>query len=432
MATGLVNIIADFQTSLAASVIVGATTATLSSATDDDGDALPTGTYGFTIDRKSSAKEYIECTLTGTALTAISTVDLGTGVATSGFARAHRKGAEVIISDFVAIKRHQDILESGYAGAVTPASNYALATKKYVDDIALGGTTTIDRFTVAGTAGETVSAGHVLYLKVSDGRWWKADGDLIATLNGVQMGIAQGSGTAGNAITSGVLLRGVDSNQSGGTIGAYGYVSNTPGAVSTTVGTLERVVGQFKSSTTFYFDPDFYGTPVDYSVDAVGTDAYAITPTPAIHAYTLGQRFTFKAGTANTGPATLAVSGLSATAITKFGATALATGDILANQVVTVVYDGTQFQIVSVKPVSEVIGIAQGGTGLSAVSYGHGVTTRAMDGASAAVTIAHGLGVAPKRIRVTARVVTTADQRLATSDVYITDPQQAVSTCSLM
>ena len=83
---GLVKTIADFNTTLALKVAVGDTTATLTSATDDDGVALPTGTYGFTIDRKSSNKEYIECTLTGTALTNIKTVLRGTGVASSGFA----------------------------------------------------------------------------------------------------------------------------------------------------------------------------------------------------------------------------------------------------------------------------------------------------------------------------------------------------------
>lgn len=258
---GLVNTPADFQTTLALKVAASATTATLTSATDSDGVALPTGTYGLTIDRKNSSKEYIECTLTGTALTNIKTIARGTGIGTSGFARAHRKGAEVIISDFVAIKRIQDVLESGYASATAPTTDYMLATKKYVDDIALGGATTVDKVTIAGTAGETVAPGNLLYLKVADGYWWKTDADTVATINNVQLGIAQGSGTAGNAITSGVLITGIDSNQSGGTIGAYGYVSNTAGAIGNSAGTNSMIVGQFKTATTFYFDPIFYSVP---------------------------------------------------------------------------------------------------------------------------------------------------------------------------
>lgn len=85
----------------------------------------------------------------------------------------------------------------------------------------------------------------------------------------------------------------------------------------------------------------------DYAVDASGTDAYAITITPAITAYTAGQRFTFKAGTANTGACTLNVSGLGAKTIKKDVSSDLATGDILANQIVEVEYDGTNMQLLS-------------------------------------------------------------------------------------
>lgn len=87
--------------------------------------------------------------------------------------------------------------------------------------------------------------------------------------------------------------------------------------------------------------------PVAYAVDAVGTDAYAITPSPAITAYVAGQFFTFKAGTLNTGAATLNVSGLGAKTIKKDVSSDLVTGDILANQVVEVIYDGTNMQLVS-------------------------------------------------------------------------------------
>jgi len=85
----------------------------------------------------------------------------------------------------------------------------------------------------------------------------------------------------------------------------------------------------------------------DYAADSVGTDAYAITITPAITAYTTGQRFTFKAGTANTGACTLAVSGLAAKTIKKDVSSDLDTGDILANQIIEVEYDGTNMQLLS-------------------------------------------------------------------------------------
>lgn len=86
-----------------------------------------------------------------------------------------------------------------------------------------------------------------------------------------------------------------------------------------------------------------------YAVDSVGTDAYAITVSPVCGAYADGDVFRFRAGTANTGAATLAVSGLAAKAIKKNYNVALATGDILAGQMVTVQFDGPNdsFQMIS-------------------------------------------------------------------------------------
>lgn len=84
----------------------------------------------------------------------------------------------------------------------------------------------------------------------------------------------------------------------------------------------------------------------DYAVDAVGTDAYAITLT-GFTAYVAGQTFKFKAGTANTGACSLKVNGLAVIPIKKDVSSDLATGDILANQIVTVIYDGTNMQLQS-------------------------------------------------------------------------------------
>lgn len=126
----------------------------------------------------------------------------------------------------------------------------------------------------------------------------------------------------------------------------------------------------------------------DYAADSVGSDAYAITLTPAPTAYVTGQRFTFKAGTANTGAATLNVNSLGAKTIKKQYNLDLNTGDILANQIVEVVYDGTNMQMVSQKAY--------------ALTSANGVATRAYDAASGSQTIAHGLTSAPKYVRMTA------------------------------
>lgn len=124
----------------------------------------------------------------------------------------------------------------------------------------------------------------------------------------------------------------------------------------------------------------------DYAVDSVGTDSYAITVAPAPTAYVAGQVFTFKAGTANTTGCTLNVNSLGAKSIVKNGSSALETGDILSGQVVRVVYDGTNMQVVSKLSLG--------------VTYKNGTTTYNIATASGTQTIAHGLGVVPKRIRI--------------------------------
>lgn len=84
-----------------------------------------------------------------------------------------------------------------------------------------------------------------------------------------------------------------------------------------------------------------------FGTDSVGSDAYAVTLVPAPSAYATGMVVNFKAGTANTGAATLNVNSLGAITIKKNNDQDLATGDIESGQMVTVIYDGTNFQMQS-------------------------------------------------------------------------------------
>lgn len=83
--------------------------------------------------------------------------------------------------------------------------------------------------------------------------------------------------------------------------------------------------------------------------DGGSTDAYAISISPAPTAYNniLGVPIVFKANTANTGPATLNINSLGAIAIKKNNDVDLVDNDIEIGQMVTVVYDGTYFQMQS-------------------------------------------------------------------------------------
>jgi hypothetical protein len=88
-----------------------------------------------------------------------------------------------------------------------------------------------------------------------------------------------------------------------------------------------------------------------YCADAGSTDTYACTLTPPITAYTIGAHYFFKANTANTGAATLALNGIASPLTIKKPVggvtTDLVDNDIRAGQIVEVVYDGTNFQMVS-------------------------------------------------------------------------------------
>ena len=283
------KIIADFETQLSTALAVGGTSFTLASATDDDGVALPSGAYYFTIDNGSSNKEYVLGTLASTAVTAVFSVSRQ-GTETSGVVRAHRVGASVIMTDFATYK-------------------------KYMDGIAL------------------VSA---------------PDGD---------------------ASTKGVYQMATQAQTDAGTI-----------------------VGSTNSNLVVNPSTQRGRAYNDYAADAGVSDAYAITVTPAITAYATGQVFTFKANTANTGAATLAVSGLAAKDIRKNVSAVLATGDILASQILTVVYDGTNFQVVSkVSPTQSMV---------ATIVRNSGSATKNLADADAATTVvAHGLGVAPVKVR---------------------------------
>jgi len=90
-------------------------------------------------------------------------------------------------------------------------------------------------------------------------------------------------------------------------------------------------------------------TRVAQCQDAGASDAYACSVAPPITSYTTGLLVNFKANTANTGVSTLNLNSLGAIALKKWSSATLsdtATGDIGAGQWLTVVYDGTYFQIV--------------------------------------------------------------------------------------
>jgi hypothetical protein len=268
--------VADFETQLSTAISVGATTFSLSSATDDDDVALPSGRYCFTVDNGSSNKEYLIGDLSGTSVTSAVSVSRQ-GAESVGAVRTHRVGASVIITDFAVIQRVADILRGAltldgsaplaYDSQPSLSSQEQLATVGYVLGIVSGGTVNFDNQIVGGTAGETLVSPNLIYFKPSDQRWWKVDADDTTTFDQRFIGVAQGSATAGNAVS--VLLSGIATNFSGLTPGSDYYASNTAGDISTSEGTYSVLVGTAVSATSLFFDGGGKDAPTFYEKQAL-------------------------------------------------------------------------------------------------------------------------------------------------------------------
>ena len=88
--------------------------------------------------------------------------------------------------------------------------------------------------------------------------------------------------------------------------------------------------------------------------DTGAANAYVVALSPAATAYATGMEVRFKAGASNTTTSTINVNSLGVkTILTRAGAN-LAANDILAGQIVTLVYDGTYFQHISALSAAEV------------------------------------------------------------------------------
>lgn len=148
--------------------------------------------------------------------------------------------------------------------------------------------------------------------------------------------------TSTNEITTTLANRGLEGAAAAWAAGTLVEILHSAGYMNRFIEGLEVSLNQDGTLKSTALD----GTKV-YAADAGSTDDYAITLAPAPSAYATGQTFRFKANTANTGAATLNVNSLGAKTIKKNYNSDLATGDILANQLVEVIYDGTNFQMLS-------------------------------------------------------------------------------------
>ncbi len=277
-----------FETSLAAPITATAVSMTLTSNSVRGGGSL-SGYNCFTIDEGSAQAEFVCGTASGTAISnltrGISPSDGVSEVAALQF--SHRRGASVKITDFPIIQllRAQNNGEATfenilrYAASVVPSSADDLADVGYVLSVVNGGTVNFDALNVAGTAGETLATGTLVYFKSSDQRWWKVDTDDTSTFQNVSIGMTRGPGIAGGLIgTGGVLLKGLQTGLSGLTAGSTYYASSSAGSFNTVTSVLP--IGIAKSVTELQFDPVMLSIPrLGFNNTFSGTNTFNATTT---------------------------------------------------------------------------------------------------------------------------------------------------------
>jgi hypothetical protein len=115
-----------------------------------------------------------------------------------------------------------------------------------------------------------------------------------------------------------------------------------------TVRTDAAQLGQIQDST------------ISYITAVAGTDTITGVTSPVTTSYVAGQTYRFiSAGVNATSTVTLNLNSLGAKAVTQLGASALQPGAIQSGSVVTVVYDGTQFQAIGINNGTGVVGNAR-------------------------------------------------------------------------
>lgn len=125
-------------------------------------------------------------------------------------------------------------------------------------------------------------------------------------------------------------------------------IAGAPDASTTTKGIVKMSTAPVSPTSPIAVgDNDYRLNPNNYAADAGSNDTYVITLSNVPASYVTGQKFVFKANTANTGTATLNVNSLGAKTIVRSDGTTLLTGDILANQIVEVIYNGTDMVMTS-------------------------------------------------------------------------------------
>ncbi len=86
---------------------------------------------------------------------------------------------------------------------------------------------------------------------------------------------------------------------------------------------------------------------LDYAASTGSANAYVLTLSPALDAHIAGMPIMMKANHSNTGAATVNINSMGAVAIKRPNGDALQADDIISGQIIILVYDGTNYQLVT-------------------------------------------------------------------------------------
>jgi len=185
-----------------------------------------------------------------------------------------------------------------------------------------------------------------------------------------------GSGTyslpAGNPVTTGTVISSTWANTtlndiSSALTASLAYDGQTTPVANLPMGTyIHTNVGNATARTNYASAGQVQDGTLTYLTSISGTDTITAVAPISMTAYAAGQTFRFIAAGANTTTSvTLNINGIGAKSITKNGTTALAIGDIPSGAVITVNYDGTQFQVFGIAAAS-ILGTNNTWTGTNA------------------------------------------------------------------
>lgn len=182
--------------------------------------------------------------------------------ASTTLAQTHAAQAQLILANNpqvfaqYAAKQNNETITGAWSFP-PPTSSSSPATQAYVLQT-ITGTSTINfnSVVVQGNASGTIATGTVVFFDGGSSKWAEANAATSSNIQNVILGIAQGGASNGISINGGVLIKGIDTHQSGLTSGSVYYISSTsPGAITKSV--TNSAIGSANSSSTIYFDPYF-------------------------------------------------------------------------------------------------------------------------------------------------------------------------------